>query len=114
MYLAKRTLTAIASLIACLLIFSASYSQNKKMDSLRAIYDSSHDTAKVQILCQFAKFYTANNPDTGEVLSAKALQMAKKMSYEYGMALSYNILGYAQTTKSKFDESIGNLLKGLD
>lgn len=110
----KRTLTAIASFVAFLLIFSASYSQNKKMDSLRAIYDSSHDTSKVQILCQFARFYTANNPDTGEVISMKALQLAKKLNYNYGQALSYNILGYSLTTTGKFDEAISNLLKGLD
>jgi serine phosphatase RsbU (regulator of sigma subunit)/uncharacterized protein HemY len=114
MPLSKKTLTAIVLLIVGVLVFSPSYSQNKKMDSLRSVYNTSNDTSKVQILCQFARFYTQNNPDTGEVIAQKALQLAKKLNYNYGMALSYNIYGYALTTKSKFDEAIGNLLKGMD
>jgi serine phosphatase RsbU (regulator of sigma subunit) len=110
----KRTLTAIVLLIASLLIFPPLVSQNKKIDSLRSVFSSAHDTSKVQILCQFSRFYTPNNPDTGEVLSNKALQLAKKLNYQYGIALAYGSLGNSLTTKSKYDEAIKNLLTGLN
>ncbi|HWY11922.1 MAG TPA: tetratricopeptide repeat protein [Bacteroidia bacterium] len=110
----KRILTAITFLIASLLIFQPLNSQNKKIDSLRFIFPSVLDTSKVQILCQFARFYTPNNPDTGEVLSNKALQLAKKINYPYGIAYAYSSLGSALTTKSKYDEAIQTLLLSLN
>lgn len=111
---AKRTLTAIVLLIASLLIFSPLSSQNRKLDSLHSIFPTANDTSKVLILCQFSRFYTPNNPDTGEVLSIKALELAKKINYQYGIALSYGSLGSAYTTKSKYDEAIKTLLSALN
>jgi serine phosphatase RsbU (regulator of sigma subunit)/predicted negative regulator of RcsB-dependent stress response len=110
----KRTLTAIVLLIASLLMFLPLCAQNKKMDSLRTVFSSANDTSKVQILCQFSKFYTPNNPDTGEVLANKALDLSKKINYQYGTALAYSTLGSALTTKSKYDEAIQTLLTSLN
>lgn len=110
----KRTLIAILTIIASLLISSSVFSQNKKLDSLRAVYTSLKDTTKVQALCQFAKFYIPNNPDTGEVIANRAILLAKTINYQYGIALAYNALGSALTTKSKYDEAIQVLHQSLD
>lgn len=110
----NRTLTAIVLLIASLLIFSPLSAQNRKLDSLHAIFPTANDTSKVLILCQFSRYYTPNNPDTGEVISNRALALAKKINYQYGIALAHGSLGSAYTTKSKYDEAIKTLLVGLN
>lgn len=78
------------------LIINLSFSQNKQADSLLLILKKSpNDTAKVELLVSIARSYLYNNPEEGTRYAQQALDLAKKLNYEYGISLaSHSVAGF--------------------
>jgi serine phosphatase RsbU (regulator of sigma subunit)/tetratricopeptide (TPR) repeat protein len=90
------------------------FSQTRKLDSLRKILPSVHDTMKSQILSRLARYYVGNNPDTAVVIADSAIRVSQRANYTYGLASAYAEIGHAYNTKGKYDESLKNFLKSLE
>lgn len=88
--------------------------QGRFIDSLLNVISKSHDTVKVQLLVKVSNNVTRNDPAQGEIYGDSALILAKRIGYDKGVAMAYNAVAYAQTTKGKYDESIKNLHNAID
>lgn len=91
-------------LFFCLL----SFSQNKKIDSLRVLLKNSRqDTAIVNYLNGIAfEFVYSGMNDSSYANASKAYSRAKKVGYRKGEARAINIFGLINETDSRFPEAL--------
>ena len=110
----KKTLSTIFCILILGNYFVISQNKSRIKDSLISIYQKSHDTSKVKILCKLSRMMVGNNPDSSAILADSALTIAKRNKFLFGMAQAYANLGSAQTTTGKYDLAIINLIKSAD
>jgi two-component system, NarL family, sensor kinase len=78
------------------LIINFSFSQNKQIDSLLLVLKTSpNDTSKVDLLVTIGRSYLYSHPEEGTRYVQQALDLAKKLNYEYGISLaSHSVAGF--------------------
>jgi len=89
------------------------FGQNRKLDSLKNLLLTAHDTIKSQALCKISRHYVGNKPDSAMVIADSAVRFAKRINYPAGIAIAYSELGHAYNSKGKFDESLKYFLTSL-
>lgn len=101
------------NLLMGLLLFSAFsvFAQSEKeRDSLWQVYQSvAPDTTKVKALLDLGYTYLRTNPDSAELLSRLALQMAEDAGHLKGTADAYSDLGLIEWAKGNYPEAIKQL-----
>ena len=85
----------LSKLILCLpvllLLSIGSFAQREKVDSLKKVLQSLHDTSKVDCLNELSYQYVlAERKDSATYFSNLAYKEAKKMNYIHGIAISYS------------------------
>lgn len=95
-------------LILCLLWSFKSYTQNRRLDSLKnALEYAKEDIAKVDLLNEIGwQSIMTNNIEQSKVVIEKADILAKKIKYKAGEAKAINTLGIYYQSKSNFSESL--------
>ncbi|HEY6161720.1 MAG TPA: tetratricopeptide repeat protein, partial [Bacteroidia bacterium] len=72
----------------------SAYSQNRKIDSLRAVLSiSPPDTGKVTALISLAREFGASKTDSAFLLDREAFRLAQKLNWENGMASALHGIG---------------------
>lgn len=87
-----KTQISFAFLLFC---FVFSFSQNRKIDSLRVVISAlPEDTPKVnKLLNMSGRFYRRNDFDSSKVYALKALNVSKKIGFRSGLANAHNAMG---------------------
>ena len=84
------------------------------IDSLRvSVINLPDDTTKVIELAKLSKKYLKYQMDTSFVLAKKAIQLSKKLNYDFGYASSLNQMGLVYKYLSKYDSSLFYYNKSL-
>jgi tetratricopeptide (TPR) repeat protein len=109
----KQIITFVFLLFCCFAI-----AQNKKNDSLWAIYNnkSQPDTNRLKAIHAIAWNYNSNNPDTAIILSKLELNLADSLPFEKGkkwVAKALNIMGASYTNKGNYPKALEYYLKTL-
>jgi len=91
------------------------FAQRKKMnlDSLYKTIENAADSSKVKKLNTISRAIITNDPDSAQVLSTRALQIAEKIKFKSGIATSYFLLGYVENIKGINDKAIVLFEKSL-
>ncbi|HEX5668895.1 MAG TPA: adenylate/guanylate cyclase domain-containing protein [Chitinophagaceae bacterium] len=89
--------------------------QDRKIDSLSAIINSNaEDSTKVLTHIELAKAYKGSDPEKLLIESNKALDLAKSIEYNPGIALGYKWVGFYYYDRSSFIEAQDWWLKSLE
>ncbi len=93
--------------IILLLSFITTFSQNKKIDSLKFVLDThiQRDSIRVDILNKIASKVYQNNNDKAIELIAEAIAISDSLKYNYGKAESLYTLGKIHTAQYKLDQA---------
>ncbi len=87
--------------------FKAAHAQEAAVDSLRQLYERAQTDEERIIYLSKIGFYTiGTNPDSALQITQKAFDLAKKMSYQEGLASCYNTLGWAFFHKGQNEKAI--------
>ncbi len=86
------------------------FSQNKKIDSLENIINSSskNDSVKINRLIKLSRLYINENTNKAIEFQEEALKISKKINYKIGMIKSHNNLSKIYTAKSDFTIAISH------
>lgn len=97
-------------LILFMLFNIFSFSQNKKIDSLENIINSSskNDSVKLNRLIKLSRLYINENTNKALEFQEEALKISKKINYKIGMIKSHNNLCKIYTAKSDFTIAINH------
>jgi tetratricopeptide (TPR) repeat protein len=99
-----------------ILMIHTGYAQSRAAaDSLLVLIHASarEDTTKVQQLLNYARFHMTANLDTAEIFSFRAVQMAEKIRFPYGMILGYNTMAMAKWRKNDLPGAKRDFFKAL-
>jgi len=85
-----------------------------KIDSLlKELPKMKEDTNGVILLKSLSYNYSDINPDFGIKYGKQALELAKKINWDFGKVKSYNSLGINYKAKSNYPKALDNYFKGL-
>ena len=88
--------------------------QNQQViDSLQNELKIANDTTEINLLNKIAGLYINNYPDSTFKYANIAIQEAKKINFEKGLAFSYKALGGFYFNKGKYDLAEKNYIKAL-
>jgi signal transduction histidine kinase/Tfp pilus assembly protein PilF len=87
--------------------------QSEYVTLTEEIKNSVHDTTKVNVYISLSKFYWNRNPDSSVIAADHALQLAKKIGFRKGVAVSYVTKGVALIGKGKYPEALKCQLEAL-
>lgn len=92
---------------AILLPLSQFYAQDNKIDSLSQVLKihSQADTTRVMLLNDLAMAQWNVDPDQTERLGQSALDLAKKLDFQQGVAAAYNVLGVSYWMKGVYEKA---------
>jgi PAS domain S-box-containing protein len=92
-----------------------SVAQNKKLDSLWAVYNNKNevDTNRLKAIHAVANTYLNNKPDTAIILAEQELQLAQTSKQKKYEANANNIIGVAYKNKAGYSKAIEYQLKAL-
>ena len=89
-----------------------SFGQNKKCDSLISlIQKDKEDTNKINHLKELGWELKYINPDTVILIGNQSLQLAKKINWKKGIAISLGNLGLYNHIKLNYPNALGYYLK---
>ena len=113
MKLNKNTTTIIFLLLCYFAV-----AQNKKNDSLWAVYNSKTqpDTNRLKAINTIAWSYSRNNPDTAIILAEQELKLANTIHSEKGKrwaAKAFSTIGASFINKSNYPYALEYFLKAL-
>jgi len=78
--------------------------QDQLMDSLEVqLKNKNDDTAKVVLLNEMASKYQHVNPERAMSLANQSVDLAKRLKFDFGLAVAYRLTGILFTDKSNFD-----------
>jgi tetratricopeptide (TPR) repeat protein len=98
--------------IIFILISIKGITQNKKIDSLRALLlRESKDTSRINILNTIAWEFRNNGPDSSIYYARQALPISQKTKFEIGLAESYLLIGTAYSNLGKLDDALLILIR---
>ena len=84
---------SLMSVLLCFVVY-AGQGQNAKIDSLKSVLQAGRaDTQRVNVLYELGKAYYRISPDTVRKLGVQALQLAKRLNFQSGIAKSENNIG---------------------
>ncbi|MBX7182704.1 MAG: tetratricopeptide repeat protein [Bacteroidia bacterium] len=90
------------------------FSQNQhRLDSLKRVYRSASDTAKLRVYNEIANEFWGSEPQTLRKYSDTLLQMAKAAKQPFWEAKAYNKFGVAFWHTSQFDSAVAAYTKAL-
>lgn len=92
-------------------LFSA---QRKDIDSLlkiESLHKPKGDTTHIKLLCKISALYESVNLDSSLMLGEEAMNLAKKINYQKGIALSYTCIGYYYNAKGNYERSLENFIE---
>ncbi|MBW7912184.1 MAG: tetratricopeptide repeat protein [Taibaiella sp.] len=79
----------------------------KKLDSLKSkLTSAAADTNKVLLLCEISLNYYQADPEEGIVYGRKALALAKKLRYDYGIIKSHNVIARCYAIRNNYPEAL--------
>ncbi|MCG8390695.1 MAG: tetratricopeptide repeat protein [Cytophagales bacterium] len=89
-------------------------SQNREIDSLtRALKQATREVDKVNVLNERAFSYIHQDPTRAMADVKKALQLAKALSFEPGIARSLNVLGGIYWGQGEYDQALNSYFSSL-
>jgi class 3 adenylate cyclase/lipopolysaccharide biosynthesis regulator YciM len=95
----------VCFLVCCKL--SVAFSQTLPVDSLKALLPTSkEDTTKVDLLLQVSKSYLNSEPQLAIGFAEEANQLATKLNFQRGIAVSFKNLGIAYYQQGKYIEAL--------
>ncbi|MFK8045659.1 MAG: tetratricopeptide repeat protein [Crocinitomicaceae bacterium] len=92
------------------------FTQNSsRLDSLNEVLQNTsiHDSIKVDTYQHISNMFFDQNPDTCYFLINKALNLAQKIDYKFGIGECYSNLSNLNTVKGNISEAIANCLKSM-
>lgn len=93
---------------------SACQAQTNNINTqLKNLDKAKHDTDKVKIYYSISRLYWGRNADSALLMAQKSLELAKKISYEKGIALAYLAEGVALGYKGDWPGALGSHLQCL-
>ncbi len=94
-------------LICIQFIAVISYSQNRKIDSLRHLLDQKlADTSKLGVFARLAEIYRGSKPDSGIFYGERILAYPDKKEFTVFKAQASNSIGFSQYMKAQYKEAI--------
>jgi signal transduction histidine kinase/CheY-like chemotaxis protein/HPt (histidine-containing phosphotransfer) domain-containing protein len=104
-------------LVLVTLFFAASavFAQKTRMDSLHAeLSRSGHDTTRVNLLNNLCEECARQrNFDTAHYYAQQAKELAEKIDYKKGLAISYGIIGGVYAEQIQYDKTLENYFAAL-
>ncbi len=105
----------IVILIFLLLGGVNTYAQNRKIDSLFVVLkNNKEDTNKVRTLNLLSSEIRYSNPDTAIILGTEALQLAEKLNWSFGIAISNANLGGGNYLRGNYPKALNHYLKAIE
>jgi signal transduction histidine kinase len=100
-----RSATILLSFLICSII---TYSQDrKKLDSLLGVINSAkHDTLKVEAFYKYGEEFESSNPDTAMHFFLKGKQLAQKIGFDKGIAVSSSYMLIVLNNKGAYKEGL--------
>ena len=101
--------------IVLVMAVKQSFSQNKKTDSLWAVYNNKNqtDTNRLKAIFTIARGYVYNNPDTAIILAEQELGLAQQSQQKKYEANAFNIIGASYMGKGSYPKALEYYLKAL-
>ena len=94
-------------------LFTASRSQDSKLDSLKTVArTAADDTNKVKVLNTLCRDLRSS-PKEGIAYGEQALELSHKLNYKNGAAHAYNNIGIVHYTQGNYPEALDNYFKSL-
>jgi signal transduction histidine kinase len=104
----------ILILICFCCVICLCYGQNKQVDSLlQVLKTAKEDTAKVNTVIVLAYKFADKNPDTTVYFANKALALATKLNYKFGITDAHLVIGSGLTNLGKYEEALKNFNEAL-
>lgn len=101
--------------IALLLICQGVLAQNKEIDSLQQILDTtSIDTTRVHILNKMSSSLWYSHPQLSMEAAKKALYLSENLNYQNGIKAAYNNVGVIHDNQGNYPEALRCFLKTLE
>jgi signal transduction histidine kinase len=101
------------SLSILMLLFSRLMAFGPVKDLLKQRLVLSADSSKVLLLSDLCWEYRAISPDSAILFGLEALQLAKDLLYQKGMAQAYNDLGIIYIDKADYKKAVGYLNESM-
>lgn len=98
--------------VSFLLILSSVFSQNAKIDSLKAILSQSQDSTKLAVLLEICWQYRNVQSDTAILYGERAIKLAKDLNNDLQQAKAYNYLSAIYRNKGDYAAALGVSQKG--
>lgn len=87
----------------------------EKLDSLHTTLRTAKvDTNKVLLLCEISMNYYQADPEEGITYGMKALELAKKLRYDYGIIKSHNVIARCYAIRNNYPEALLHFKSALD
>lgn len=102
--------TTLLSILACLFM---QFNLLAQVDSLKQELAKANQELKVDILNKIASELAFPQTDSSQFYAGQALQLAQKISYEKGKAVSHRSIGFASHLRGKFDTALYHYDKSL-
>jgi len=96
------------TVFACLLAMHAPAQQNNPVDSLRKVAATAKGKAKVDLLNAIAMEQRRNAPDSAIAEAQKAIDIARSINFQKGVADAHLAMGAAYESKGSYDEALSN------
>jgi serine phosphatase RsbU (regulator of sigma subunit) len=93
------------------------WAQRKDIDSLLKVESkikTKGDTTHIKLLCKISALYESTNLDSSLLLGEQAMEFAKKINYQKGIALSYTCIGYYYNAIGNCYIGYGKVEKALE
>ncbi|SEL66636.1 tetratricopeptide repeat protein [Parapedobacter koreensis] len=101
-------------LLAFALAMTHAQGMQQETDSLKnLLLTANEDTAKVDILLQFAPYWTGSKPDSALMMAQRALDLSRKLHYKKGEAKSLNYVGLAYSVIGNLPKALSHYLEAL-
>lgn len=99
----------------CLFLSNYGYGQNQGQidSSISSLYKYSDDTVKVNILVKISLDYDGINPEKGLIFGNQAMELAQKLKWQKGIAISAYAIANNYLVKSDYPKSLEFFLKAL-
>ncbi len=105
-------LVAIVVLLLLLQIYSNTYSQQYKIDSLLKVNKTTRiDTVKIKTLLSLTDLYSFQNPDSAILFAKRAKQLARKIHNQKYIAHASTELGWAYYVSGNYNSALENFLE---
>lgn len=92
-----------------LISLDQAFSQNKKLDSLKAAYKSEiNDSLRVHLLLNIARSSGKISPEDESAYAKQALNLALSANYKKGIAMAYDNLGVIDRNQSNYHSALNN------